>query len=221
MEPPASTSQIKQQEAEVAEPFSSWGRKTEATWFAAAASLAIVLICPVWIVGNWISLEYFDGSLASMVSTAYSDGISSFTYQYAPRPSMKSSLGYASWLAFQAALYSLLPGPISTGQLTPAGNLLKYKTNGLLAWVVTHILTVVAAMSGVLDLALIAKHWEGLIIAVNVYGFLLAGFAQIKAHVAPTHPDDRKFSGQISAIVLIMSKLTRNRVNDFRFFCWY
>ena len=172
-----------------------WGRKTEATWATAAGSLALVLVCPVWIVANWVTLEYFDGSLSSMLSALYSDGLTSFTQQYAPRPSKEASIGYAGWLAFQGALYSLLPGPISTGQVTPAGNLLKYKTNGLLAWVTTHLLTMLAALIDVLDLSLIANHWEGLVIAVNVYGVLLAAFAQIKAHVAPSHPNDRKFSG--------------------------
>ena len=108
---------------------------------------------------------------------------------------MRASIGYACWLAFQATLYRLLPGPLSTGQLTPAGNLLKYKTNGLLAWAVTHLLTVLAATFGLLDLALIANHWEGLLVAVNVYGMLLAAFCQIKAHLVPSHPNDRKFSG--------------------------
>ena len=208
MESPATSPEVRKQEADVAEPFSSWGRRTEATWTAAVGSLVLVLICPVWIVGNWITLEYFDGSLSDMLSAAYSDGLTSFTHQYAPRPSMESSIGYATWLAFQATLYSLLPGPISTGQLTPAGNLLKYKTNGLLAWVATHLLVLIAAISGILDLALIANHWEGLIIAVNVYGFLLAGFAQIKAHVAPTHPNDRKFSGKTLDPFCYASKLT-------------
>lgn len=174
-----------------------WGRKTEATWATAAGSLFLVSICPIWIIANWITLEYFGGSLFAFFSALSSDGLITFTQQYAPRPSMRASIGYACWLVFQATLYSLLPGPLSTGQLTPAGNLLKYKTNGLLAWAVTHLLTVLAATFGLLDLALIANHWEGLLVAVNVYGMLLAAFCLIKAHVVPSHPNDRKFSGWI------------------------
>ena len=175
----------------------AWGRKAEATWFTAAASLFLVVCCPFWLFTNWIALQYFGGSLASTISAVGQDGFTSFVYRYAPRPSVDASLGYATWLIFQGTLYSLLPGPISTGQLTPAGNLLKYKTNGLLAWTVTHVAFLGAGALGMIDLAIIAKHWEGLLIASNVYGFLLAGFCLIKGHIAPSHPNDRKFSGSI------------------------
>lgn len=48
-----------------------------------------------------------------------------------------------------------------------------------------------------LDPAWVAKNWEGLVIAFNIYGYLLAAWAYVKARVAPTHPDDLKFSGSI------------------------
>ena len=193
-----------------------WGRTTEATWATAAGALCIVVLSPVWIVANWITLEYFGGSLSVFFSAISSDGLIPFIQQYAPRPSMVASIGYVCWLAFQATLYSRLPGPISMGQLTPAGNLLQYKTNGLLAWVVTHLLTVLAATFGFLDLALIANHWEGLLVAVNVYGMLLAAFCVIKAHVAPSHSNDRKFSGQSPSIAAPGQGLTWHRILDIR-----
>lgn len=79
--------------------------------------------------------------------------------------------------------------------MTPAGNLLEYKTNGLLAWVVTHCIIVVAGTLKIVDLATVANHWMGLLVAANAYGILLAGFCQIKTPVSPSHPNDRKFSG--------------------------
>lgn len=48
-----------------------------------------------------------------------------------------------------------------------------------------------------LDPAWVAKNWEGLVIAFNIYGYLLAAWAYVKARVAPTHSDDLKFSGSI------------------------
>ena len=198
-----------------------WGRKTEATWATAAGSLFLVSMCPVWIIANWITLEYFGGSLFAFFSALSSDGLIHFTQQYVPRSSMRATVGYASWLLFQATLYSLLPGPLSTGQLTPAGNLLKYKTNGLLAWVVTHLLTVLAATFGFLDLAVIANHWEGLLVAVNVYGVLLAAFCLVKAHVMPSHPNDRKFSGWVRCSAIANLWLTCSRLPDIRLLRWY
>ena len=173
-----------------------WGRKTQATWWMAFGSLLMVALCPVWISYNWITLEYYNGSVYETARAIAEDGLPAFLDHTFPRPSVKASVGYAAWVVAQGLLYSLLPGPISTGQMTPAGNLLTYKTNGLLAWFVTHAFVMVAGVLGVLDLALLANHWMGLLIAANGYGFLLSLFCQIKAHIAPSHPNDRKFSGK-------------------------
>ena len=175
---------------------SCWGRKTQATWWTAFGSLLLVVICPLWISFNWITLEYYNGSVYETANAIATDGLPFFLNRRVPRPSVKAAAGYILWVLAQGVLYSLLPGPRSTGQMTPAGNLLKYKTNGLLAWVVTHVLVVEASMFDLLDLALLANHWKGLLVAANAYGFLLALFCQIKAHVAPSFPNDRKLSGK-------------------------
>lgn len=172
-----------------------WGRKTEATWTTAFGSLFLVVCCPIFVVHNWIALEYYGGSLASASTAAMQDGVLSFLANHAPQPTKAAVLGYAAWLLFQAFLYGYLPGPTSYGQMTPGGNLLKYCTNGLLAWAVTHVLYVTASLMGLLDPAIIAKNWEGLLVTVNVYGIALAVLCQIKAYVAPSHASDRKFSG--------------------------
>lgn len=135
----------------------------------------------------------------SEVNALRHDGISTFCSRYMPRPSVEASFGYVSWLLFQAALYHILPGPISTGQLTPAGNLLKYKTNGLLAWTLSHCIVAVAALCGYLDLAIIADHWEGLLVAMNIYGIVLPMLCLIKGYLAPSYVGDCKYSGSLIA----------------------
>ena len=195
-----------------------WGRKTEATWCTAFASLAIVVLCPVWIITNWIAVEHFNGSLQDMLSTALTNGPISLAVHFSPRPSTAALLGYGAWIVFQAALFTWLPGPISLGQLTPAGNLLKYRTNGLLAWSVTLAIELLAAVFGIIDLAVIANHWEGLLVVANAYGALLSVFCLIKAHLSPSHPGDRKFSGR-SMYGLGSCWLILARFSDFRFLC--
>ncbi|KAB8298696.1 hypothetical protein EYC80_000871 [Monilinia laxa] len=120
-----------------------------------------------------------------------------FIWQYAPRGNLRTNIGYGTWLVFQAALYQFLPSKLSYGQLTPAGHLLGYRTNGLSAWIVTHALFLISSYCGLLDPAILAKHWQALLISVNVYGFLLSGFAYLKAQMSPSHEGDRKFSGSI------------------------
>jgi 7-dehydrocholesterol reductase len=179
----------------------SWGRSHAGSFSQSLHSAGIMLLCPMLVIFSWIALEDFGGSLFAAFSAASSLGLLEFAAHYAPHTSLKAYAGYSAWLIFQAALYTFLPSKLSTGQLTPAGHLLKYYTNGLLAWVVTHVLFAVAVLSGVLDPAIIAKNWAGLLVAANFYGYFLSAFAYAKAHLSPSHKEDRKFSGKLSRLV--------------------
>lgn len=154
----------------------------------------MVSIPPVLVSMFWIGLEYFDGSLLSTMIELNDVGFARFMNLYAPSISSKAVTMYVSWVLFQAALYTLLPGK-GFGQMTPAGYLLQYNTNGLLAWALTTTLTVVGTATGVFDPAVIADNWGGLLVTMNVWGYMLSIIAYVKAHVAPSHPQDRKFSG--------------------------
>jgi len=158
-----------------------------------------MLCCPTLVIFLWISLSGFDGSLTAAFEMMAHTGPVHFFLTYAPRYSFQTSVGYGAWLLFQVGLYQFLPSKLSCGQLTPAGNLLKYRTNGLLAWFVTHLLFGIAVFSGGLDAAIIAHHWQGLLVIANVFGFLLSGLAYAKAVLSPTHEGDRKFSGKYSS----------------------
>ncbi|KAM3068487.1 hypothetical protein ACMFMF_009304 [Clarireedia jacksonii] len=176
----------------------SWGRRHHhGSWLHSLGCLSIMLICPLIVIFYWITLSSFGGSLTSACESMLQAGPASFLWQYAPRGNLQTSIGYASWLLFQGALYQFLPTKLSTGQLTPAGHLLKYRTNGLGAYIVTHVLFVGLSCVGILDPAVLAKNWEALLVCANAYGFLLSGFAYMKACISPTHEGDRKFSGSI------------------------
>ena len=120
-----------------------------------------------------------------------------FFWNRGPKQDYQVHLYFGAWLLYQAALYQFLPTKLGVGQLTPAGHLLKYRTNGLLAWVITHVVFGVWALHGCVDAAIIARNWEPLIVTTNVFGFALAGFAYFKAHLFSTHEGDRKFSGKL------------------------
>lgn len=81
----------------------------------------------------------------------------SFFWDHFPQPDLKVGFSYAGWLALQAAFYRLLPSKISTGQLTPSGKILQYRTNGLLAWVITHELYLFPVLCGWLDPSIIVR----------------------------------------------------------------
>jgi 7-dehydrocholesterol reductase len=156
-----------------------------------------MLLCPLLVIFYWIALSSFEGSLLATNSVMWEMGLSSFFRQLAPKPDWRVSMYYGGWVVCQAALFQFLPSRLSKGQLTPAGNLLEYRTNGITAWVVTHMTFVGCVLLRSVDPAIIAKNWEALLVAGNVYGFLLSGMAYIKAHMSPTHEEDRKFSGKV------------------------
>jgi hypothetical protein len=179
-----------------AEPVLTWGRFNTGSWLAATGCTGIVVLCPILVILLYIALQRYDGSLLACLTDLVFLGPSDFIIAHALRPTFKVFVGYSAWLIFQALLYIYLPGSASSGQLTPAGYLLKYKTNGLNAWIFTHVAAVVLAYVGILDPAVLAKNWEGLLVVANLYGFLLPTFSYLKAHILPSHAEDRKFSGK-------------------------
>jgi 7-dehydrocholesterol reductase len=175
----------------------SWGRCHRGSFWTSLGCAGIMLLCPLLVIFTWIALEDFGGSFTAAASRLSSLGLREFAMQFGPQPSLKGFAYYISWLLFQALLFAYTPSKLSIGQLTPAGHLLEYHTNGLGAWAITHVVAVDLVLFGVIDPAIIAKNWECLLIACNVYGFLLTAFAYAKALASPTHAGDRKFSGEM------------------------
>lgn len=176
----------------------TWGRAGTAGWDKSIGAVLVVAGVPTWLHMNWIALEQYEGSITAALKAALNEGPITFAFGHFPQFSWPALIGYALWLLLQAVFYGYLPGTLCYGQRTPGGNLLAYTANGLLAWAITHALYIGGSFAGLLDPAMIAKHWEGLLVAVNVYGFVLAILAQWKGYWAPSFPEDRKISGKHS-----------------------
>lgn len=168
----------------------AWGRNLAPSAAALAGCAAIVLFCPVLVFVFWAACDAYKGSLTKLLTNW------PVILNHIPKPTSRGFLLYGGWVAFQAALYNWLPSKVSQGQTTPAGHLLAYKTNGLKAWGISHLAFLCGALRyNLFSPAIIHDNWGALLIATNVYGYLLAGFCYIKAHLAPSHAEDRKFSG--------------------------
>ncbi|KAK2793751.1 hypothetical protein FQN52_000703 [Onygenales sp. PD_12] len=174
----------------------SWGRRTDAPRIQGIMSLGIMVACPLFTLFWYIALQNFDASLLSALFALWDEGFVDFFRQYSPCPNRDIVFVYGAWVLFQAVLYTFLPGKICEGQPTPAGNVLKYKTNGLLASFVTvFFFAVLGLRSGGLSLAFVAEHWGSFVAIFNIYGLFLTAAFYLKAHIAPSHLEDRKFSG--------------------------
>ena len=198
----------------------TWGRSSlHRSWLHSLFSASPVWLAPLTALSCFVTLSQYDGSLSKFIAAVLQEGLLPVLNAHGPKFSLKGTLAYAGWIALQAALFQCLPGPINTGQRTPAGHLLAYRTNGLWAWVITHVLYAALCWFGFLDPGFVPRNWGGLVAAMNAAGFLLSAFAYAKAYLMPTHPDDRKFSGMFVPLALsqlsLISDVTGSAPYDF------
>lgn len=192
-----------------------WGRKSQADVTNKVVALTLILFCPTLLLFNSITLERYGGSLHDALASLSEDPLR-FAQAHSPCATLPEFLGYGTWILWQAALYTFLPSKQCSGQLTPGGYVLRcvpleagcadpsnalrhirYTTNGLFAWAVTHALFLTLIWASCIDSTIIVHHWEGLLVASNAYGFALALLVQVKGHIFPSFPEDRKLSGKI------------------------
>lgn len=151
---------------------------------------------PLVVIYYWIAYHYFDTSIIAAARTSYSEGLIQFFAIRFPHPSIVAILGYSTWLVLQAILYIYLPGSETLGPLTPAGRRLRYKLNGLAAWVATVALWIAGSTLGIFDPTYIAKNWESLIWAINVFSVSITVIFHIKAQILPDNEGETFITGK-------------------------
>ncbi|KAI9098107.1 ergosterol biosynthesis ERG4/ERG24 [Phlyctochytrium arcticum] len=191
----------------VAQTGKTWGRARDVSSLNIFICFCIMAFCPLMVIYFWMACDSFGCSLAAPVQFvlkngtsdhALKTGVTELITKHFPVPTKEGFMLAGGWIAFQAALYTFLPAKVGYGQMTPAGYTLPYVVNGLYAWIVTHALFFTASLGfGLFPASIIHDNWGALLVAANVYGYLLTLFCYLKAHIAPSHRDDRKFSGSI------------------------
>eukprot|EP01133_Synstelium_polycarpum_P010772 gene10772-12550_t len=178
-----------------------WGRSHNISYLTAFLSSLLMFTSPLMVIYFWTACNSFGCSLYEPAAQFYTllntpgASIGQFLFSLLPVPSLEAAKLYAYWLLFQFVLYVVLPAKTGYGQQTPAGHKLPYKVNGLFAWVVSHVTFLVASCYFELfPASLVQRHWGGLLVVANAYGYSLTAFAYLKAHIAPSHPTDRKFT---------------------------
>jgi len=103
----------------------NWGRRFQSHWAVSFASIGVMTLGPCFVIFTWIALEKFEASLLNAGLSLLSHDTFEFVVLNGPRFSLPAFTGHIAWFVFLAGLYSFLPGPLRTGQLTPAGHLLQ------------------------------------------------------------------------------------------------
>lgn len=167
----------------------------QSPWLLSVRAAVLLFVAPLVTASFFITISQFEGSLSRLVTIGFKQGLLKIMIAHGLSLSLKPTIAYACYIALQAVLFQLLPGPINTSQRTPAGYLLTYRTNGLYAWAVTHAIYALLCWYGLLDPGFVIRNWNGIFVAMNLFGYLAVVFAYAKAYLRPSHPEDRKFSG--------------------------
>lgn len=186
----------------------NWGRAWEANLFASISSLLIMLATPLLVFYFYIACAHHQGSLWEPISFLI-NGKMTFSDLLGELPpfSWKAAGIFAAWFSLQLVLALAVPdmlhkltkryrGGLQKGAVTPAGNQQMYQINGMQAWIISHLLFVVATFGlGLFSPSIILDNWGSLLWVVNIVGNGVALFVYIKAYLFPTYAKDRKFSG--------------------------
>lgn len=170
--------------------------------------LLLLLLAPPLVFYFYVACTHFGGSLLEPLQLTFSGSLDvNAWWALLPPFSVRAMIIFSAWIGLQVGLFFIsdvlhyiLPGYVGgkqLGSITPGGLQLEYQINGLQAWVITHILWLLAVLYlPWFSPAVLIDEWGSLLWIVNCAGYALAIFAYVKAYFFPSHPQDRKFSGQ-------------------------
>lgn len=184
----------------------SWGRAWNASVATTLGCLFLLVSTPFTVLYFYICAFHFDCSLVSPLQMLLEGNLHfAELLTLAPPFSMNALFLFIGWVAFQVVLaiipdqiHKILPGYQGgniQGAVTPAGLRLWYNINGMQAWLISNVLFVLGSYLGFFSPTIIFDNWGSLFWIVNMAGFTLAFFVAFKAFFFPSHPEDRKFSG--------------------------
>lgn len=171
-----------------------WGRRKHASSSNGLKAITLMLFTPVLTLLLTVNMEHHHGSLWQILDM---NTPCELWQDLSLEKSLLMHQVVAGYLVFQALLYKVLPGAYHSGQHTPGGRLLWYKTNGLSAFVATYACFWLGHTAGLYKASFIATNFTTLIAVLNVWGLTLTLGAYVKARVSPTSMQDRVFTGNL------------------------
>ena len=153
----------------------------------------LVCICPFFAMVLTYTITQLDGKVGGLLGEIQEKGIDHLfsaiwlPYMFGSATAWKFILPFS---AFQLVLMRVLPGKLTFGPVTPAGNTPTYKANGFLSFVVTVIAFFVTAYGlKAFDPADIYDHYLEIIGALNVVSLIFCLFLYLKGRFLPSSTD--------------------------------
>ena len=148
---------------------------------------AALLLLPAAVYYLWIAVEFHGGALPRPPSLA-PHAIAEFLGSLAGRvvthawPTKTALAIYWGWLAWQALLSLVGPGPTGQGALLPDGrSRLTYRYNGLFAWYATLAAAAVLHVTGLFPITRLHTHFGPLLTVATLVATALAAACHVGA----------------------------------------
>lgn len=169
------------------------GDSNETNYFGDAHFFPLlVLLCPGFAMVLAYTITQLDGQIVNLVTEVRRNGIIDlFSKAWLPYV-FGSALAWKHILpfcAFQLILMWVLPGKLTKGPVTPAGNVPVYKANGLLSFFVSVAAFLVAAYLKIFNPADVYDHYLEFIGALNVASLFFCLALYLKGRFAPSSTD--------------------------------
>jgi len=155
--------------------------------------LFVILASPIVVVLIWRTCVAYDGSLQAMLA----DFSVAKLWRAWPWPSRTALAVVGGFAAFEALLLVALPGRVMQGPVTPSGNRVTYKLNGVAAWAVTHLAFVVGAARGWFSPSVVYDHFGEIITTCSLFAVLFCGVLYFKGLHFPSTPDAGRIENPI------------------------
>lgn len=153
--------------------------------------VAALVVLPAVVYYLWIAVEFYGGALPLPASWAPGD-LATFARTLGRHlvagawPTVTAIVIYTVWVAWQALLAAVGPGPKGLGALLPDGvSCLEYGYNGLFAWYVTLPAVALLHGTGLLRISEISKHFGSLLTVATLAATALAAACLLAARRSP------------------------------------
>ena len=151
--------------------------------------LFLILVCPITVVLMWLTYTEYGGSVVSMLSEI---DMGNF-FQILPKPTVLACKILLIFAAIEGVLMIMLPGKTYTAPVTPSGNTIRYKDNGFLAWIITHLLLFIFAYElKWFPLTVVYDNFGSILTTCSVFSLLFCVFLYIKGIWFPSSNDINK-----------------------------
>lgn len=153
----------------------------------------LILCCPAVVMLMWYTNTALLGSLSSLSQLIVSQGFFTTLYQIWWPLCLGSVTAWkiiAGFIVFQYLLTRFLPGKIFYGPITPKGNTPQYKSNGVLAYVITLLTFCFTSFYWhIFNASIIYDNFGAILGALNSLSLFLCVLFYLKGRFKPSSTD--------------------------------